>query len=82
MEKGGRIYYQIDVTQFVEPEVIDGRGDPREIVGLESGLALDHGGTEAGQDPAVRNILLATQLREKQTVGIRMIQKALLIIFT
>lgn len=54
--------YQVDVTQLVEPEVVDGGGDAWEIVGLERSVAESDGGAESRQNPSVGDALLTAQL--------------------
>lgn len=54
--------YQVDVTQLVQPEVVNGRGEAWEVVALERSVAESDGGTQSGQDPPVGDALLATQL--------------------
>lgn len=58
-----QVYYQINVTQLIEPEVVDGRGDCWEVVLLESVSTEGHGSTEAGQNPPIGHALTAAQLR-------------------
>lgn len=69
-----QVFYQINITQFIEPEVIDGRGDCWEIVGLEPISAERHGSAEAGQNPPIRHTLSAAQLRhtdDRQSINRR-----------
>lgn len=54
--------YQVDVTQLVQPEVVDGRGEAREVVGLERSVAEADGGAQPRQNPPVGDALLAAQL--------------------
>lgn len=57
-----RASYQVDVAQLVQPEVVDGRGEAREVVGLERGVAEGDGGAQPRQNPPVGDALLAAQL--------------------
>lgn len=54
--------YQVDVTQLVQPEVVNGRGEAGEVVALERSVAESDGGAQSRQDPPVGDALLATQL--------------------
>jgi hypothetical protein len=45
--------HQIDVTELVEPEVVDGCGDSWEVVGLEPCITQTHSSTQTGQNPPV-----------------------------
>lgn len=51
--------YQVDVTELVQPEVVDGGGDGREVVGLEAGVTECNSGAQPGQNPPVRYALLS-----------------------
>jgi len=54
--------HQVDVTELVQPEGVDGRGDAGEVVGLEARAADPHRRRQPGQDPPVHRALLAAQL--------------------
>lgn len=64
-----RACYQVNIAQFIEPEVVDGCGDCWEIVGLESVSTERHGSTEAGQNPPIRDTLTAAQLHHTDQHG-------------
>lgn len=57
-----RASYQVDVAQLIQPEVVDGRGEAREVIGLERGVAEGDGGAQPRQNPPVGDALLAAQL--------------------
>ena len=47
------IFYQVDITELVKPEVVDGGGDSREVVGFEASITESNSSTQPGQDPPV-----------------------------
>lgn len=59
------IVYQVDITKLIEPEVVGGSGDSREIVCLESIITQSYCRTQPRQNPAIRCIFTATQLRDR-----------------
>lgn len=48
-----KVSYQVDVAELVQPEVVDGRCDGWEVVGLEAGITETNSGTQSGQNPPV-----------------------------
>ena len=54
--------HQVDVTELIQPEGVDGRCDAGEVVGLEACGAASHRRRQPGQDPAVHRTLLPAQL--------------------
>lgn len=45
--------YQVDITEAMEPEVVQGVRDERELSGEEASLTLPGGTGKAAQDPGV-----------------------------
>ena len=45
--------FKVNITELVEPEVVQRGGGGGEVVRLEAGVAELHGVREAGQDPPV-----------------------------
>lgn len=45
--------YQVDVTEFVQPEVVDGGRDGWEVVSLEAGITQTDSSTQSRQNPPV-----------------------------
>ena len=56
---------QVDITEFVEPEVVAGRGGALEVVAVEASVAGLHGAGQATQNPPVHVQLSTTQLKTK-----------------
>ena len=54
--------HQVDVTELVEPEVVDGCGDKGEVVLLEALVGIVHSNCEATQDPPVHGGFLSCEL--------------------
>lgn len=61
------IPYQINITELVQPEIVNGSGDCRKIVGLESVITLRYCCAQTGQNPAIRHTFTATQLRDTES---------------
>lgn len=60
-----KVSYQVDVTELVQPEVVDGGGDGWEVVGLKAGVTVSNSSAQPGQNPPVWHTLLSIQLRVK-----------------
>lgn len=45
--------HQIDITQAVDPEGVQGRGDHVQLIGLKGLLTLHHCAVQPGADPLV-----------------------------
>ena len=54
--------HQVDIAELVQPEVVDGCGNKREVVFLEALVGIIHGNCEATQDPPVHGGLLSCEL--------------------
>ncbi len=50
---GLKVSYQIDIAEFVQPEVIDGGGDSWEVVGLKASITEANSSTQSRQNPPV-----------------------------
>lgn len=61
------IHYQINITELIQPEIVDGSGDCRKIVGLESVITQRYCCAQTRQNPAIRHTFTATQLRDTQS---------------
>lgn len=59
-------HYQIDVTELIQPEIVDGSGDCGKIVGLESAITQCYCCAQTRQNPAIRDTFTATQLKKKK----------------
>lgn len=45
--------HQVDITEAVEPEVVQGMGGERQLLGEEAALTLSGGVGQAAQDPGI-----------------------------
>lgn len=50
---GLNVPHQVDVTQLVQPEVVDCGGDTWEVIGLEASITETNSGTQSGKNPPV-----------------------------
>lgn len=48
-----KVPYQVDITQLIQPEVVDGGRDGWEVVGLESSITETNSSTQSRQNPPV-----------------------------
>ena len=49
---------QVDITQLIEPEVVERRRDERKVVVREALVAVQYGRGETTEDPAIHRSLL------------------------
>lgn len=54
--------HQVDITELIQPEVEDRRGDQREVVLGKATVCIVNGNRESTQDPLVHEGLLAREL--------------------
>lgn len=59
--------YQVDITQLVQPEVVNGRCDGWEVVGPERSIAQSHSCAQPRENPPVRYTLLSAQLGGRES---------------
>ncbi len=50
---GFKVSHQVDIAEFVQPEVIDGGCDGWEVVGLEAGITEANSSAQSRQNPSV-----------------------------
>lgn len=50
---GLKVSYQVDITELVKPEVVDGGSDGWEVVGLKSRVTETNSSTQSRQNPSV-----------------------------
>lgn len=50
---GLKVPYQVDITQLIQPEVVDGGRDGWEVIGLESSITETNSSAQSRQNPPV-----------------------------
>ena len=54
--------YQVDITEFIEPEVVDGSCDHGKVVLFEPSVGIVNGNRETTKDPSVHDGLFPCEL--------------------